>query len=102
MSLDSFSGRAPRPRSDFEIALLDVEVGFTGRSSEEGTDKDIILSYLALAVGSIWFVLQFSSHYSMDLSERVSSSDRLLYSIGTSFFQSFLIWILTLTILKRT
>ena len=38
----------------------------------------------------------------MDLSERVSSSDRLLYSIGTSFFQSFLIWILTLTILKRT
>ena len=102
MSLDSFSGRSPRPRSDFEIALLDVEVGFTGRSSEEGTDKDIMFSYLALAVGLIWFVLQFSSHYSMDLSERVSSSDRLLYSIGTSFFQSFLIWILTLTILKRT
>ena len=102
MSLDSFSGRSPRPRSDFEIALLDVEVGFTGRSSEEGTDKDILFSYLALAVGLIWFVLQFSSHYSMDLSERVSTSDRLLYSIGTSFFQSFLIWILTLTILKRT
>ena len=51
MSLDSFSGRSPRPRSDFEIALLDVEVGFTGRSSEEGTDKDIMFSYLALAVG---------------------------------------------------
>lgn len=102
MSSDSFSGRSPRPRSDFEIALLDVEVGFTGRSSEEGTDKDIVFSYLALAVGSIWFLLMFSSHYSMELSERVSSIDRLLYSLGTSFFQSFLIWILTLTIIKRT
>ena len=59
MSLDSFSGRSPRPRSDFEITLLDVEVGFTGRSSEEGTDKDIMFSYLALAVGLIWFILQF-------------------------------------------
>ena len=49
MSLDSFSGRAPRPRSDFEIALLDVEVGFTGKVVRRGTDKDIILSYLALA-----------------------------------------------------
>ena len=55
MSSDSFSGRSPRPRSDFEIALLDVEVGFTGRSSEEGTDKDIVFSILR------WLWGQFGS-----------------------------------------
>ena len=102
MITGSLLGNLPRSRAEFEAALLDVEVGFTGRSSDEGTQRDLLLSYISLIVGVIWFLVQFSGHYSMDLSERISRSDRILYSFGSSFFQSFLVWILSLTLLKRT
>ena len=102
MITGSLIGNLPRSRAEFEAALLDLEVGFTGRSSDEGMQRDVLLSYLALMLGGIWFLVQFSGHYSMDLSERISRSDRILYSLGSSFFHSFLIWILSLTLLKRT
>ena len=87
MIMGSLLGNLPRSRAEFETALLDVEVGFTGRSSDEGTQRDLLLSYISLIVGVIWFLVQFSGHYSMDLSERISRTDRILYSFGSSFFQ---------------
>ena len=53
MITGSLIGNLPRSRAEFEAALLNLEVGFTGRSSDEGMQRDVLLSYVALILLSL-------------------------------------------------
>ena len=92
----------PSSKKEALELIKKAEVAVAGRSKFEDRSTDDHLSMVALSIGLLSFFVSLEGSMSMALGGEVTSSDRLIFSIFTSFFISLAIWTLSLVVLKQT
>lgn len=94
-------------RYDFDLFaknLLKVERSFAGRSRwDQNYEKDIQLSILCLSLSLLFsFYMIDNIISSIDLVGEITSTDRLLFSIGVSAAWFLVAWMITISFIKRS
>ncbi len=94
-------------RYDFDLFaknLLKVERSFAGRSRwDQNYEKDIKLSILCLSLSLLFsFYMIDNIISSIDLVGEITSTDRLLFSIGVSAAWFLVAWMITISFIKRS
>ena len=94
-------------RYDFDLFaknLLKVERSFAGRSRwDQNYEKDIQLSILCLSLSLLFsFYMIGNTISSIDLVGEITSTDRLLFSIGVSAAWFMVAWMITISFIKRS
>ena len=92
---------------DFDLfakKLLKVERSFAGRSRwDQNYEKDIQLSILCLSLSLLFsFYMIYDTIFSIDLVGEITSTDRLLFSIGVSAAWFMVAWMITISFIKRS
>ena len=92
---------------DFDLfakKLLKVEKSFAGRSRwDQNYEKDIQLSILCLSLSLLFsFYMIYDTIFSIDLVGEITSTDRLLFSIGVSAAWFMVAWMITISFIKRS
>lgn len=94
-------------RYDFDLFaknLLKVERSFAGRSRwDQNYEKDIQLSILCLSFSLLFsfYMIEYTIS-SIDLVGEITSTDRLLFSIGVSAAWFMVAWMITISFIKRS